>query len=83
MFSWRIYVADNNKTYLGLHVSCPMFVSDFNRICSISTDFNEGFKYEILKKPSSESRAVTFAETDVTKLFAIVRKHLKTFNFHK
>jgi hypothetical protein len=21
---WQIYVAENNKTYLGLHVKCPM-----------------------------------------------------------
>jgi hypothetical protein len=24
MILWQIYVAENNKTYLGLHVNCPM-----------------------------------------------------------
>jgi len=27
---WRIHVADNNVTYLLLHVKCQIFVSDFN-----------------------------------------------------
>jgi len=27
---WRIDVASNNKTYLGLNVKCPIFLSDFN-----------------------------------------------------
>jgi hypothetical protein len=26
-----IYVADNKKPYLGLHVNCPIFLSDFNQ----------------------------------------------------
>jgi hypothetical protein len=25
-----IYIAGNNKTFLGLHVKCPIFLSDFN-----------------------------------------------------
>jgi len=24
MFLWQMYVAGNNKTYVGLHVKCPM-----------------------------------------------------------
>jgi hypothetical protein len=38
----QIYVAGNNKTYLGLHVKCPILLSDFNQIWSFSTDFRKG-----------------------------------------
>jgi hypothetical protein len=32
MLFFRIYVACNNETYLGLHVKCPMFLSHCNQI---------------------------------------------------
>jgi len=32
MLLWRIYVASNNKTYLGLHVKFHTFLSDSNQI---------------------------------------------------
>jgi len=38
---WRKYVADNNKTYLGLHVECPILLFAFNSICSYSTGFHK------------------------------------------
>ena len=28
MLLWRIYVIGNNRTYLGVHVKCPLFWSD-------------------------------------------------------
>jgi hypothetical protein len=45
-----IYVADNNNTYLGLHVKCPIVVSDFNRLWSFSTHFGKGHQYKISQK---------------------------------
>jgi hypothetical protein len=29
---WRIYVAGDNETFLGLHIKCPIFLFDFNEI---------------------------------------------------
>jgi hypothetical protein len=37
---WRITVAGNNKTYLGLHVKCPIILSDFYQ------NFLNRFSYE-------------------------------------
>jgi hypothetical protein len=45
-----IYVAGNNKTYLGLHVKWLIFLSDFNQIWSFSTCFNKSPKYQISPK---------------------------------
>jgi hypothetical protein len=36
---WLIYVAGNNKTYLGFHVKCPIICSDFNQLRIFSTHF--------------------------------------------
>jgi hypothetical protein len=40
LFLWRRCVAGKNKTYLSLHVECRIFLSDFNRFMSFSTDFH-------------------------------------------
>jgi hypothetical protein len=41
MLLWRIYVARNYKTYLGLHGKCPIFVSsDCNQIWSFTAHFH-------------------------------------------
>jgi hypothetical protein len=40
-FYWRVNVAGNNKSYLGLHVKCPISLSNFNKIWSLWTDFHE------------------------------------------
>jgi hypothetical protein len=37
MFVWRIHVASNNKTSLGLDVKCPIFLSDFKHVWRSST----------------------------------------------
>ena len=37
LFLCQIYVAANNKTTLGLHVKCPIFLSTFKQIWSFST----------------------------------------------
>jgi hypothetical protein len=36
-----IYIAGYNKTFLGLHVQCPIFLSDFKLIWIVLTDFHE------------------------------------------
>jgi len=36
----RIYVTDNNKMYVGLHVKCHIFLTNFNQIWSFLTDFH-------------------------------------------
>ena len=38
---WRIYVTGSNRTYLGLHVRCPILLSDFNNMWIFSRDFHE------------------------------------------
>jgi hypothetical protein len=43
----RFNVSSNNKTHLGLHVMCPIFLPDFNQIWIFSTDFSESFQYQI------------------------------------
>jgi len=53
MLLWGIYVIDNNKMYLGLHVKCPTFLSSFNEIWNFWTD--------ILKNGQTDR------QTDITK----------------
>jgi hypothetical protein len=36
--------------YIGLHVKCPLFLSDFNETCILSTEFRKTLKYQISKK---------------------------------
>jgi len=50
MLLWLIFVASNSKMYLGLHVSCVIFLSDFKRIWICSTDFLKSPKYQISQK---------------------------------
>jgi len=38
---WRVYVASNYKTYLGLHVKSSMFLFDFNENFNLPTDFHK------------------------------------------
>jgi hypothetical protein len=47
---WQIYVAGSNKTYLSLHVECPIFLLDFNQIFIFSTDFHRSFQYQVSRK---------------------------------
>jgi hypothetical protein len=50
MLLWQLYVAGNNKTYLGLHIEGPIFPSDFNQIRSFSTDFHKILQNQISLK---------------------------------
>ena len=46
-----LYITDdNNKTYFGLHVKCPVSLSDFNPIWSSSTHFYRCPQYHISRK---------------------------------
>jgi hypothetical protein len=42
---WTAKLARNNKIHLGLHVKCPIFLPDFNKI--------SGFFHSIFKSPIS------------------------------
>jgi hypothetical protein len=44
---WRIYVAGSNNTYLGLHVECPLFLSDINLILTFSADFHRSLQCQM------------------------------------
>lgn len=43
---WRFDVAGNNTTYVGLHVTCQIFLFSLNQI-SIRVDFHRSLQYEI------------------------------------
>jgi hypothetical protein len=36
------------QMYLGLHVKCPVLLSDFNQLWSFMTDFCKSHQYHIL-----------------------------------
>lgn len=40
MAEWRIYVAGNSRTSLGLLLQCPIFLADFNKIFKLSAGFH-------------------------------------------
>ena len=40
MVLWWRHIAQNNTPYLGLPVKCPKFLSDCNKIWTLSTDFH-------------------------------------------
>ena len=63
-FSWQIYVAGNNKTYLGLRENSPYFCPIFNKIRIFSTDFHEKPNNKFHGKPSSEICADIRGRTD-------------------
>ena len=56
---WQIYVANNNNTYFGLHVKCPVLLSNFNQIWIFSTYFHTRPQYPFPKNPSSAHRTDT------------------------
>jgi hypothetical protein len=75
MLLWRVYMAGNNTTYFGLHVMCPVFLSNFNQIWIFSTDFLKSPRIRFNGNLSSESRSDTYLQTDVTKLIGAFRDY--------
>jgi hypothetical protein len=75
---WLIYVANNNKTYLGLHVKCPIVVSDFNQLWSFSTHFRKSHQYQISQKYIHWGPCCyvhTYIQTDMTRLVGSFRDY--------
>jgi hypothetical protein len=65
-----------SKMYIGLHVKCPFFSSDFNETWIFSTNFRKILTHQISRKsaqwePSSYMR--TGRQTDLTKLMVAFR----------
>ena len=47
---WRLLVAGNCETYLGLHAKCQIFLSYFVHVWSFWIDFHESSQYQISRK---------------------------------
>jgi hypothetical protein len=43
-------VVDNHKPYLGFHIECPIFLTDFIQIWIFSADFHENLQYQFSRK---------------------------------
>jgi hypothetical protein len=50
--------------YIGLHVKCPLFLSDFNENGIFSTVFRKHSNIKFNENPFSASRVVTWGQTD-------------------
>jgi hypothetical protein len=53
-----------NVTCVGLHVKCPLFLSDFNATCIFTKIFEEYSNIKLHKNLSSGSRGVPCGRTD-------------------
>jgi len=47
MLLWQIFIAIKNKTSLGLHVICPIFLSNFNQTWNFSRHSHKSPQYQI------------------------------------
>ena len=45
---WRIYVTNNKKPHLELHVKCPIFASDCNEMWMFLMDFRNNSQYQYI-----------------------------------
>ena len=54
----------HNNTYGGPHLKCPIFLQDFNKIWSFSTDFHEVLSIKSRTNPSGASSGDTCRQTD-------------------
>jgi hypothetical protein len=57
MLLWQFNDTGNNKTYLGLHVTCLLFLPYFNQICFSLTNFHGSPNIKFHGNPSSGSHA--------------------------
>ena len=89
MFLRRKHVTGINKTCFGLHVKCPVFLSDMNRTRRFSTDFPRSPQHQTFDaNPSSGRRGDTCWLTDVTKLYTVgafagIRTRLKQVSIQR
>jgi len=78
---WRCIDTDNNKRYWGLHVKCPIFLLDFDKVWILWTELIKIPNIKFRWNPSSGSRTDACGQTDMTKLmiaFRLRRTCLKT-----
>ena len=82
MFVWQIVAASNCTKLVGLHVKCPIFLSDFNQISCFSTDIHKVLNIKFYGNPSSESRLSTWIdERDEASRIFLWQCELFFFNF--
>jgi len=64
-----------SKTYIGLHVKHPFFLSDYNETSILSTDLRKILKYQISCKSVKWEPSCIFADwrTDMSKLKVVLR----------
>jgi hypothetical protein len=88
MLLGQIYLADNNKMCLGLHVKLPIFLLNLNQTRILPTDFRKILKYQISLKSFQWERSAPYGEaemrtdgwTDKTKFMVSFRNFLKAPN---
>jgi len=75
------------KMYFGFHVKYPLFSSDFNETWIFSTDFRKNSQIQNIMKIRTVGAELFHddkrmeRQTDMTKLFAILRTRLKALQF--
>jgi hypothetical protein len=79
-FSFYEEFSNISQMYIGLHVKCPLFLSDFNETWIVSTYFWKIFRYQISWKSvrwesscSMRTDGQTERQTGVTKLIVAFR----------
>ena len=70
---------DMIKQYVGLHVKCPLFFSDFNETLIFSVYFRKNTQ----KPHSIKIRTVVSMRTDMTKLTVAFRNFAKAVKNHR
>jgi hypothetical protein len=84
--SARDIIINMHRLYIGIHVKYTLFLSDFNKIWTFSTDFRKILKYDISWKsvqwePSCSMR--TDGRTDMTKIIVAYRNVAKAPKYHR
>lgn len=64
---WRFNIAGNYKTYICLHLRCPIFLPSFKHICMFSTDFKSP-NIRFQGNPFRGNHEGTCGRTDMMKL---------------